>query len=133
MYLNAPFVPILYSEKEESLSASGRLNPMRAGSPRIIVSLVLLICLLCPFLEMFDHWDHTIQTGNDTEYALILIALCVGFACSVARLVFTASARSGMGLRVLSEAVEFKSLLSIFRGGIRLASSKSPPLVGLRI
>lgn len=82
---------------------------------------------------MFDRWDHTIQTGNDTEYALVLVALCVGLACSVARLVFTASARSGMGARVLSEAVEFKSLVSIFPGGIELASSISPPLAALRI
>ena len=133
MCLDAPFAPILYGEKEESLSASGRLNAMRSGSPRIIVPLVLLICLVCPFLEMFDHWDHTLQTGSDTEYTLVLVALCVGFACSVARLVFTASRRSGIGVKILSEAGEFKTFVSIFRGGIQLASSISPPLVRLRI
>lgn len=105
---------------------------MRSGSPRIIAPLVLLICLVCPLLEMFDHWDHTIQTGSDTEYTLVLVALCVGFACAVARLVFTASAPSGMGVKALSEAVEFKTLVSLFRGGIQLASSISPPLVRLR-
>jgi len=26
---------------------------------------------------MFDHWDDTIQTGNDTEYGLVVLALCV--------------------------------------------------------
>jgi len=34
---------------------------------------------------MFDHWDHTLQTGNDTEYTLVVIALCVGLAFSMAR------------------------------------------------
>jgi hypothetical protein len=36
---------------------------------------------------MFDHWDHELQTGNDTEYALVLLALCIGAACSLARLI----------------------------------------------
>ena len=61
------------------------------------------------------------------------LILCVGFACSLARLVFTASARSGMGVNALSETVEFKTLVSLFRGGIQLASSIGPPLVRLRI
>jgi len=36
---------------------------------------------------MFDNWDHTIQTGNDTEYGLVILALCVGVAYSFARFV----------------------------------------------
>jgi len=36
---------------------------------------------------MFDTWDHTIQTGNDTEYTLVLLALCVGVAHSLARFI----------------------------------------------
>jgi len=49
---------------------------------------VLLTCLICPLVETFDTWDHTIQTGNDTEYPLVLLALCVGVAYSMARFVF---------------------------------------------
>lgn len=27
---------------------------------------------------MFDRWDHTLQTGNDAEWNLVILALCVG-------------------------------------------------------
>jgi hypothetical protein len=52
------------------------------------VTIVLLTCLICPLVEMFDNWDHTIQTGNDTECALVVLALCVGVAYSFARFIF---------------------------------------------
>jgi len=42
---------------------------------RITVTLVLLISLSCPLLEMFDHWDDTINR-DDTEYGLVVLALC---------------------------------------------------------
>jgi len=61
---------------------------MRSRASRITATLVLLICLVCPLLETFDYWDHTIQTGSDTEYALVVIALCLGVAYSFARLMF---------------------------------------------
>ncbi len=32
---------------------------------------------------MFDQWDHTLQTGVDTEYTFVIIALCMGIACSL--------------------------------------------------
>jgi hypothetical protein len=53
----------------------------------MVVGIVLLICLVCPLVETFDHWDHTLQTGNDTEYALVVLALCVGVAHTFARFV----------------------------------------------
>src|SRR6267143_925821 len=61
---------------------------MRSRASRIIVTLVLLTCLICPLVETFDNWDHTVQTGNDTEYALVVMALCVGLAYSFARFIF---------------------------------------------
>src|SRR5260370_28486761 len=61
---------------------------MRFRASRITITLALLACLICPLVEMFDNWDHTIQTGNDTEYALVVLALCVGVAYSFARLIF---------------------------------------------
>src|SRR5207302_189474 len=48
---------------------------MRSRASQIAVTLVLLTCLICPLVETFDNWDHTIQTGNDTEYALVVLAL----------------------------------------------------------
>ena len=58
---------------------------MRSQASRITVALVLLTCLFCPLLETFDTWDHTVQTGNDTEYTLVVLALCVGAAYSLVR------------------------------------------------
>ena len=61
---------------------------MRPRASRIAVTLVLFTCLSCPLLEASDTWDHTVQTGNDTEYALVVLALCVGVAYSFARFIF---------------------------------------------
>src|SRR5215469_12826189 len=51
---------------------------MQFSPARIIGTLALLVCLICPILEVFDSWDPPIQTGNDTEYTLVVVALCVG-------------------------------------------------------
>ncbi len=45
---------------------------------------MLLTCFVCPLVDMFDNWDHAMQTGNDTEYAFVVLALCVGVAYSLA-------------------------------------------------
>src|SRR5437660_3868511 len=61
---------------------------MRARASRIIATVILVTCLACPLVELFDNWDHTVQTSNDTEYALVVLALCVGVAYSFARFIF---------------------------------------------
>jgi len=72
---------------------------------RLTATLVLLVCFVCPVLETFDHWDHAIQTGNDTEYPLVALALCVGAAYSCARFMLllrfieTASSFPASGVR----------------------------------
>ena len=37
--------------------------------------LLLLICLGGHIAETFDFWDHTLQTGNDIEYGLVMVVL----------------------------------------------------------
>lgn len=61
---------------------------MGSRASRIAVTLALLTCLICPLVEMFDTWDHTVETGNDTEYAFVVLALCVGVAYLSARFIF---------------------------------------------
>jgi hypothetical protein len=61
---------------------------MRVRACRLIATVILVTCLVCPLVELFDNWDHTVQTGNDTEYALVVLALCVGVAYSFARFIF---------------------------------------------
>src|SRR2546425_7170963 len=62
---------------------------MRSRLSHVAVALVLLTCLVCPVLEMFDHWDPPLQTGYDTESALVILALCVGVVYALAKLIVT--------------------------------------------
>ena len=62
---------------------------MRAKIVRAVATLTLLTCFVCPVLQMFDHWDHELQTGQDTEYTLVVVALCVGTVLALAKLIAT--------------------------------------------
>jgi hypothetical protein len=63
---------------------------MHARLSRIVAALALLICLVCPLIETFDKWDHSLQTGSDTEYAVVVLALCLGVALSLANILSAA-------------------------------------------
>ena len=69
-------------------TTSAIICSVRSRVSQIIVALVLFTCLVCPLVEMFDQWDHTIQTGIDTEYTFVVLGLCVGVAYAFARFVF---------------------------------------------
>ena len=49
--------------------------------------LLLLICLGGHIAETFDFWDHTLQTGSDIEYSLVMVALVVGAGFGLAQVV----------------------------------------------
>ena len=51
---------------------------------RFAIAVIVAVCLGAPVAEMFDQWDHTLQDGNDTEANVMIVALCVGVALSVA-------------------------------------------------
>jgi hypothetical protein len=55
---------------------------------RFATGVILAICIGAPILEMFDQWDRTLEDGNDTEINLVVGALCVGVAFSVAGALF---------------------------------------------
>jgi uncharacterized membrane protein len=48
---------------------------------------VILTISIGPMPETFDRWDNTAQDGNDTEANIVVVALCVGFAVSLAGIV----------------------------------------------
>ena len=54
---------------------------------RFAIAAILAVCVAAPIAEMFDQWDHTYQDGNDTEANVVVAALCVGVALSVAGVV----------------------------------------------
>jgi hypothetical protein len=95
----------------------------------MIVTVVLMICFICPLVEMLDNWDHTVQTGNDTEYALVVLALCVGVAYSFACFIFKSALLSFLAKGVLASCPQ-KSLFSASCGFTFLLfeATGSPPL-----
>ncbi|HWZ57048.1 MAG TPA: hypothetical protein VNZ63_13320 [Verrucomicrobiae bacterium] len=56
---------------------------MRSRTSFLIALCALAICLSCQVAEIFDQWDHTAQTGSDTEYTFVVLTLCVGVAYSL--------------------------------------------------
>ena len=106
---------------------------MGTRTSRAIITLVLLTCVVCPALEMFDQWDHTLQTGNDTEYTFVILGLCVGASFAFAR----AALRMVAILRSKRVAAS-DGLLHIFSRSsldfmVKASLSASPPLTALRI
>jgi hypothetical protein len=61
---------------------------------RFAVAAILAICLGGPIVEMFDHWDHTLQDGNDTEADVVVAALCIGVAMAIGTVVVIARIRA---------------------------------------
>lgn len=74
--------------------------------------LVLLICFGGHFSEMFDRWEHTLQTGNDADYAAVVIAVVAGASL----------ASIGVAFRLFS-----KSQCTDFRPALRAESL--PPVL----
>jgi hypothetical protein len=73
------------------------------------------------------------QTGNDTEYALVVLALCVGVAYSFARLIYK-SALLGVANCVFFSCAAQKSLFSAPCSFTLLPfDATSPPSLPLRI
>ncbi len=105
---------------------------MRTRASFIIGAISLAICVICPLVEMFDRWDHTLQTGNDTEYIFVLLALCVGALFALSRLIVVLSPSfSGSSVGSTHHSVQ-NSTLFLFRPVAMASASGSPPL-NLRI
>jgi hypothetical protein len=104
---------------------------MRSHSARIVAAIVLLTILVCPLVEIFDHWDHALETGNETEYALFTAALCIGLAFPAMRAIVRFVLLRFLGILVARDenAVLFVPLRSASLGSDTL----SPPPLSLRI
>jgi hypothetical protein len=106
--------------------------PMKPRASFLMASLVLVICLVCPLAEMFDQWDHTLQTGNDSEYALVILALCVGISFLLKRLIPSITltdteikaARALRACPLIPRPTHWFSVIPIY---------ESPPAAALRI
>jgi hypothetical protein len=99
----------------------------------MIATVILVTCFVCPIVDLFDNWDHAIQTGNETEYTLVVLMLCVGLAYSFARFILTfplfRSAVELVSKLCACELLPFALRGSCFISPIPL----SPPTLALRI
>src|SRR6266849_2719970 len=106
---------------------------MRSRSTTMIVTLVLAICLVCPLVDMFDYWDHAAQTGNDTEYTLVILGLCLGTSYALARAILGISGSTRSKWAAATDCF----LLTFSRGSLNplvtALISASPPLTTLRV
>jgi len=106
---------------------------MRFPSMQIVPAVVLFVCLVCPVLEMFDHWDKTEKTGNDTEYTFVVLGLCIGVGYAFARFIFQVAVRPRTRGDVFAKTAPRPSA----RGGISsffvIPIPLSPPILSLRI
>jgi small-conductance mechanosensitive channel len=97
----------------------------------ILLALVLVVCVLSPYVEFALHWDQTIfDTGYDGESTVAVIALLLVLAFLIASLLAhfisdTAAAESLVGSRVI--------LRRAARHFIFAVPEVSPPLLALRI
>lgn len=101
---------------------------------RIIAAIALLTCFICPILETFDNWDPPIQTGNDTEYTLVIVALCTGAAYSCARFILKLSSFGFIAHRMVFSRAQRTCIAHAPRSfGLLLFDAASPPLAPIRI
>jgi hypothetical protein len=92
----------------------------------------LAICLVCPFVDMFDQWDHVLQNGNDSEYPLVILALCVGMAFALGRLIIRLSPIMPVSSMRYFLPSASNSLSFMLLPSAMVLASASPPL-SLRI
>ena len=98
----------------------------------MIGAMALTICIVCPLVDLFDQWDHALQTGQDTEYPLVILALCVGAAFALGRLIIRFSPNLLASSIRYAVRSTFTSLFGFIRPAAVAYSSRSPPL-SLRI
>ena len=105
---------------------------MRSKVSILTGAIALAICVVCPLVDLFDQWDHALQTGSDTEYPLVVLALCVGAAFLLSRLALKIAAAPQLSIVCYKLQCAFASLFSPYQPARAMYASDSPPL-SLRI
>jgi hypothetical protein len=106
---------------------------MRSRATTVIGSLVLAICLVSPIVDMFDYWDHSSQTGTDTESTFVIVGLCVGALYTFAHAVLKLNENSRSRRTTSLDGVLHISLRGSFSVIVNALVFASPPLTALRI
>ncbi len=92
---------------------------------------VILLVLIAIFgghtSELFDRWDHTLRTGKDADYAVVIVAACIG-------VVFVEIRKLVAFLKRVLSAEQLRNFLQVLpavqRGAAHAAATgPSPPLL----
>jgi hypothetical protein len=84
-------------------------------------------------MQMFDRWDHEVQTGQDSESTLVVIALCLGVTFSLVRAIVTnAQAVPSRSIDTACSPLTISSQILISAAAAVLSSASPPPAI-LRI
>ena len=59
-------------------------SEMRERVIQIFATFILVLSIWGHISEIFDHWDNTLQTGNDIEYTTVIVMLVAGASIAVA-------------------------------------------------
>src|SRR5579862_3952196 len=105
---------------------------MRTRASIITGAIALAICIVCPLVDLFDQWDHALQTGNDSEYPLVIMALCVGMVLVLGRLIVTLSSNISVPNVRYAILTALQSAICLIAPTALLTAPGSPPL-SLRI
>src|SRR5215469_3927622 len=90
------------------------------------VLLIMGILVGAQVSELFDTWDNTFQTGNDIEFSLTVVALCMGACVWFASLLLRCF--GGLVSKIHPFLFhEHLSLLACMREGCCSQLSASPP------
>jgi len=98
---------------------------------RAALFIVLTVCFICPMVEAFDQWHDAVETGSDTEYAVVVLALCIPVALSFSRLFQRAI--SEVVRATIAPCKPQKSNEPELEMTFVLSSATSPPVLSLRI
>lgn len=96
----------------------------------ILLALILVVCVLCPYVEVALDWNQTIfNTGYDGETVVAVIALLLILAFALARLLVSVLGDSKGGEPLGESPRPLRSLLNF----VFSLPDVSPPPLPLRI
>ena len=98
---------------------------------QLAAGLVVILVVLTPLMESFDHWDKNVVPANDTELNLTAWFVAAGLVVAMAEMLRYAPAAATSKLQPV-RILHSTSQASIGEDD-RPACTESPPLVTLRI
>ena len=98
---------------------------------RCAVLAILAAMLAGHVSELFDHWDHTLRTGREADYTLVVLAACAGLEVVIARSLV--SFFRELRTYEWSAADETSSTFQIIFSEIPVAGPSPPLLSALRV